>query len=321
MKKIVVMFLLVSILVSGMCVSFGASEITFYSESNEEIIQAEIHLNKIVAQIKGKELKEIANFDLSCITDENQKSEIQNKRNEKIKTLEKINSYKDIKYNKTFEEVEKTLKGKNFSINNKFAALCKEIYYYRELNPSEEIKEVVKHFNSKAGLVEKPEKEILVKVSYGIVANALSYNEWTTLTLTEKLLIAYDPVAALKTDAIKQTAFNWTSEKFGKNGLGDKSDGYRHAIWNALMTRDISGMWAELYATAHEDKSQEELQQKDLDGYYKYQHKEMDLHNNQVGRDQVAWYEIWPFLSDDTIKSRISVKLTNRSSDIIWLHE
>ncbi|MCT4688293.1 hypothetical protein [Vallitalea sp.] len=43
----------------------------------------------------------------------------------------------------------------------------------------------------------------------------------------------------------------------------------------------------------------------------------MDLHNNDVGRQCVYWYEIRPVLSDNTVKSRVLARLTNKSSDII----
>jgi hypothetical protein len=46
----------------------------------------------------------------------------------------------------------------------------------------------------------------------------------------------------------------------------------------------------------------------------------MDLHNNQVGRDQISWYEYAFNCSDSTVKIRISGKLTNKSTGIKWLH-
>ncbi len=87
------------------------------------------------------------------------------------------------------------------------------------------------------------------------------------------------------------------------------------------MTRDISRAWAEAYGNAHENVSQSVLQQKDVDGYYRYQHKAMDLSNNNVGRSQIAWYEYWFNCSDSTVKSRISNKMTNKSGGITWLHQ
>ena len=36
--------------------------------------------------------------------------------------------------------------------------------------------------------------------------------------------------------------------------MGDRSDAFRHGIWNAEMTVLIGSEKAELFATAHEDK-------------------------------------------------------------------
>lgn len=314
------MFLIVSILVLDISVSFGANNSVGLAESDDELLQAEILLNNAIAEIKDKENKEIDSFDENRITDKNQKAEFRKKKAEKKEYLKNLKSYEDFKTSGTIEDVKKELEKKGYPIDNKFYALCKEIEAYKKSNPSDDSKKVVKYFNSKFELKEKPKKEKLLSFSFGTSAFALSYSDWTRLTTSEKLLIASDPAAALMTNSIKEIAFKWTQEKFGYNGLGDKSDGYRHGIWNALMTRDISRSWAFAYATAHEDKSQAELQKKAADGYYEYQHRDMDLHNNQVGRDQIAWYEFSFNCGDSTVKSRISAKLTNKSADIIWLH-
>lgn len=60
------------------------------------------------------------------------------------------------------------------------------------------------------------------------------------------------------------------------NGLGDA---YRHAFWNALSTIRLGETLTEQLTTAHEDKP----------STYPYNYKEdqMDLFNNQVGRQLV----------------------------------
>lgn len=149
----------------------------------------------------------------------------------------------------------------------------------------------------------------------------VTYEQWTSLTTSEKLLIASDPKAALIAQSCAEEAFAWTKSKFGYNGLGDKSDAYRHGSWNALMTRDISRAWAKSYATAHEDKTDAELVGKESDGYKKTAHRDMDLHNNEIGRDCVKWYEISLNCSDSTVKERVSKKLTNnKNTGLYWLH-
>ena len=42
-----------------------------------------------------------------------------------------------------------------------------------------------------------------------------------------------------------------------------------------------------MYATAHEDVSQEKLNAIQDDGYYGNQQKEMDMHNNEIGRSLI----------------------------------
>ena len=56
----------------------------------------------------------------------------------------------------------------------------------------------------------------------------------------------------------------------------------RHGIWNAEMTVLIGKERAELFATAHEDK---DVTGTESDGYPKTAHRDMDLHNNEVGRE------------------------------------
>ncbi|MCP3142459.1 DUF6973 domain-containing protein [Pyxidicoccus xibeiensis] len=51
-------------------------------------------------------------------------------------------------------------------------------------------------------------------------------------------------------------------------------DAFRHAYWNALMTREFGAEWTQQFATAHEG----------LPGNYA-DREAMDLYNNQVGRE------------------------------------
>lgn len=54
------------------------------------------------------------------------------------------------------------------------------------------------------------------------------------------------PFDALKVNKAKEIATKQTERKFGKNGLGDRSDAFRHGIWNAEMTVLIGSEKAEL---------------------------------------------------------------------------
>ena len=76
----------------------------------------------------------------------------------------------------------------------------------------------------------------------------------------------------------------WKVEEFfpdGKDQYNGKGDAFRHAYWNAANVNDLGYTLTESLTTAHEDKPPS----------YAYSHKEkqMDLFNNQVGRDRWNW--------------------------------
>lgn len=84
---------------------------------------------------------------------------------------------------------------------------------------------------------------------------------WNALTESEKKLCIRYPFDALKVNTAKNIATNQTEIKFGRNGLGDKSDAFRHGIWNAEMTILIGKEKAELFATAMKIRTLRELNQ------------------------------------------------------------
>lgn len=280
MKNICIILLVFGVVFSGVHILYGAPSGSLYGETDSELLSAEQRLNGFVS--KGEE--------------------------------KGIKSYKDFPKEESVEITKELLIVRGYPINEEFLAISLDIEAYKKKNPNDDPKKVVRYFNEKAGLIEKN------KISFVQTAHALTYSEWTKLTTAEKLLIAANPAKALMTNSIKQKAFNYTAQKFGYNGLGDASDGYRHGIWSALMTRDISRAWAEAYGNAHEDRPVAELQARQADGYTGYQHKAMDLANNKVGRDAIKWYEFYFNCWDSTVKARISAKLTNTSGNIVWLH-
>jgi hypothetical protein len=92
----------------------------------------------------------------------------------------------------------------------------------------------------------------------------------------EKDLILSNPIYAFQAIQVylnKIIAENKTIEIFGYNGWNDCSDAFRHAYWNALMTKTIGVTGSALFATAHECVSGNP----DLENL-------MDLFNNQKGR-------------------------------------
>lgn len=138
---------------------------------------------------------------------------------------------------------------------------------------------------------------------------------WNALTDSEKKLIIRYPFDALKVNQAKDVATSQTELKFGYNGLGDKSDAFRHGIWNAEMAILIGVQKAELFATAHEDKDTTGMES---DGYSKAEHKNMDLHNNAVGRQMGITNS---GLSDNELSDIIYENINQEQSDFIWLHE
>lgn len=65
------------------------------------------------------------------------------------------------------------------------------------------------------------------------------YESWTALTLSEKILIATNPVNAAITKELANNAVAKTAELYGYNGLGDNTDAFRHAYWNVKLAKFI----------------------------------------------------------------------------------
>mgnify|MGYP000261307902 FL=1 len=138
---------------------------------------------------------------------------------------------------------------------------------------------------------------------------------WNALTDSEKKLCIRYPFDALKVNKAKNIATSQTEAKFGTNGLGNRSDAFRHGIWNAEMTVLIGKERAELFATAHEDK---DVTGTESDGYPKTAHRDMDLHNNEVGREIG---EKNKEASESEMADIIYQEIYSATTSFIWLHE
>lgn len=138
---------------------------------------------------------------------------------------------------------------------------------------------------------------------------------WNSLTESEKKLVIRYPFDALKVNQARNIATTQTEKKFNSNGLGDRSDAFRHGIWNAEMTVLIGKEKAELFATGHEDK---DINGVEADGYSKAEHKEMDLHNNEVGRNIG---EANSSASEDEMADIIYQEIYSPDTLFVWLHE
>lgn len=152
------------------------------------------------------------------------------------------------------------------------------------------------------------------KTDLGQMAKSGIGDIWNSLTYSEKRLIIRYPFDALKVNQAKDVATSQTELKFGHNGLGDRSDAFRHGIWNAKMTVLIGKEKAELFATAHEDKDTTGME---ADGYTKAEHKSMDLHNNATGR-KIGINNV--NAADDELANIIYENIYSESSSFIWLH-
>ena len=77
----------------------------------------------------------------------------------------------------------------------------------------------------------------------------------------------------------------------------------------------LTELKAELFATAHEDK---DVSGTESDGFLKTEHKNMDLHNNEVGRILAMQN---PGLTEDALANLIYSEVNKENSSFIWLHE
>ena len=72
---------------------------------------------------------------------------------------------------------------------------------------------------------------------------------------------------------------------------------------------------AELFATAHEDK---DTTSNESDGFSKEAHKQMDLHNNRVGRNIGRSNAN---LFEDEMEDVIYKEIYASNTEFIWLHD
>lgn len=138
---------------------------------------------------------------------------------------------------------------------------------------------------------------------------------WNSLTTAERKLVIRYPFDALKVNEAKDIASTQTINKFGYSGLGDSSDAFRHGIWNAEMTVLIGADKADLFATAHEER---DVTGMEADGFLKVEHKEMDLHNNSIGRE-IGSNNI--DASEEQMAQLVYLEIVSSNSKFIWLHE
>lgn len=115
--------------------------------------------------------------------------------------------------------------------------------------------------------------------------------------ILKQLLDAKGPFA-LKTFYDAMSRADQTTEKRyqGKGTADGHGDAFRHAYWNALMTREFGEEWTKNYATAHERL-----------GGNPANREAMDLYNNEIGRRVAREH---PDVSADELADLIAKEVT-----------
>lgn len=94
-----------------------------------------------------------------------------------------------------------------------------------------------------------------------------------SLTWDEFWLLLANPWYVIPTDQASDNALAEAARQWpGMSSADTKADAFRHSYWNILLSKRINLNWAESFTTAHESETT---------NIYT---KEMDLHNNLVGR-------------------------------------
>lgn len=99
--------------------------------------------------------------------------------------------------------------------------------------------------------------------------------KWNRLNDKEKAIIIYAK-DAFKVEFVEKNATkatNLTKQLFGYNGKADKSDAFRHALWQALNAQSVGEDFTQRWSDAHEYSTPIN---EATDAY-------MDIHNNDVG--------------------------------------
>lgn len=94
----------------------------------------------------------------------------------------------------------------------------------------------------------------------------------------------------------------------------DAANAYRHAMWNALLTKSFGADDTQIWTDAHEDWPPEVMMRDNGGGFTRGEHTEMDLHNNAIGRSVVTWNESVP---TKEISDRILEKL--REGEMVYI--
>lgn len=202
-------------------------------------------------------------------------------------------------------------------IEQGYIDLILKIVELKEENPTlsnEEIQGILNRDILRSSITHKFGTDL---ISISSISDSLG-RAWDDLTAAEKRLVVTYPQEALivkraqsKTDRLVGIHYpGWID--------GDEGNAYRHALWNAIMSRDAGKNMAELFATAHENQGLTDAQHRYQvwNGFNGLQHKNMDLHNNQMGRNLFnGWLD--NLLTDGSLSSRVKNAIQDGKAKIL----
>ncbi len=214
-----------------------------------------------------------------------------------------------IDINKNYSKIESKLnKIDDIIIENEkyldkdFVEVVKSIVEIKKLNPNLDVNQIQR-------LIESKSMKFSHRINYSIGESVSG--AWNKLTDAEKKLVILYPAEAIFVNSAKNKTDEITIKKYPNWQDGDKGNAFRHALWNAMMARDIGHNLAEKFATAHENfgDMNDEVDRSVWGGHTGAEHRAMDMNNNAKGRACVKWYEV--FAKNETLANRVQEKIDN----------
>lgn len=198
----------------------------------------------------------------------------------------------------TVDEVLNNPLYKDLTFNAEDIKLFKEIENLKRDNPKLTVSDITQQFD---------QKSFSARAWYDPYVA-----QWKALTDAEKALVITTPGQALLVNYCRDKAVSYEENSIYSNqhGNGTQRDAFRHAIWNALMCKYINKPSAYVWASAHEIHDDPNYNTTIFDGFTGLQHTQMDLHNNEKGRD--CWNIITDgilWTSDQTLQDRVVAKI------------
>ena len=163
---------------------------------------------------------------------------------------------------------------------------------YRIENPNVTYEEMVLYLESKISEVEQGD----VIIPVGDTNSESSYDKlYQKLTSAERELILQHPIRSIIVFCASEDARVATEDFYGNpDSVLNNGDAFRHAYWNALMTKRMNKDIAKEFADAHEYGQTGIASQ-------------MDLLNNQIGRNDGETYSS---LNDGKLAFKIMVRVS-----------